>query len=113
LNSIGASSFPSPMTTTPFIRTVPRTGCMASTAACRPVPVTEPQVLEHAMAAASVARTSSNAISVRVRLLAAPDEVVRDWAQRSVHGHVGVLSGRAGSEELRAPQQRTTQSSRR
>ena len=63
LNSIGASSFsPSPMTTTPFIDTVPISWRIASTAAPSP-PFLSPRPTQRpaAMAAASVTRTSSSA----------------------------------------------------
>ena len=62
LNSIGASSFsPSPMTTTPFMPTVPISWRIASTAAPSP-PFLSPRPTHRpaAIAAASVTRTSSS-----------------------------------------------------
>ncbi len=63
LNSIGASSFsPSPMTTTPFIDTLPISWRMALTAApSAPFLSPRPTHRAAAMAAASVTRTSSRA----------------------------------------------------
>src|SRR3954470_23789491 len=63
LYSIGASSFsPSPMTTTPFMLTVPMRARIASTAAPSP-PFLSPRPTQRpaAIAAASVTRTSSRA----------------------------------------------------
>jgi hypothetical protein len=63
LNSMGASSFsPSPMTTTPFISTVPISTRIALTAAAS-APFLSPRPTQRpaAMAAASVTRTSSSA----------------------------------------------------
>ncbi len=63
LNSIGASSFsPSPMTTTPFIETVPISWRMALTATpSAPFLSPRPTHRPAAIAAASVTRTSSSA----------------------------------------------------
>ena len=63
LKSMGASSFsPSPMTTTPFIETLPMRERMAFTAApSAPFLSPRPTQRAAAMAAASVTRTSSSA----------------------------------------------------